>query len=161
MKRSCKKTRINLMPYLTGRIEEKDSREVREHLSVCPECSREAADLHAAWERLEIAMGDETFKDITPNVLHRIKSAECKTGLMMKLAAVLTGTPAPALGTLIVLLALPAGIYLGKNLYRVTALAYQPAEEITASPEELPLDIFSDFPDDSIGGVYMNLDESG
>jgi len=68
-------------------------------------------------------------------------------------------TPAPALGTLIALLALPTGIYLGKNLYLNTAYALNPEEVVAAPAEALPLDIFNDFPDDSIGSVYVNLGE--
>jgi len=157
MKRSCKKARKNIMPFLTGQLTEERAREVKEHLAGCPLCSREADDLGAAWETLGSALPEEHFKDIAPGVLATIKSAGHRDNLLNKLMNLLFRTP--ALGTLIALLALPTGIYLGKNLYLNTAYALNPEEVVAAPAEALPLDIFNDFPDDSIGSVYVNLGE--
>jgi hypothetical protein len=157
MKRSCKKARNNIMPLLTGQLAEERAREVKEHLAGCPLCSREAADLGAAWETLGTALPEEHFKDIAPGVLATIKSTEHRDNLLYKFMNLLFRTP--ALGTLIALLALPTGIYLGKNLYLNTAYALNPEEVVAAPAEALPLDIFNDFPDDSIGSVYVNLGE--
>ena len=159
MKRSCKKSRKNLMPFLTGQLAEERAREVKAHLADCPLCSREAADLGAAWELLGTSLPDEHFKDIAPGVLATIKSSEHRDNILNKFITLLFRTPAPALGTLIALLALPTGIYLGKNLYLNTAYALNPEEVVAAQAEALPLDIFNDFPDDSIGSVYVNLGE--
>ena len=157
MKRSCKKARKNIMPFLTGQLAEERAREVKEHLAFCPLCSREAADLGAAWETLGTALPEEHFKDIAPGVLATIKSAGHRDNLLNKFMNLLFRTP--ALGTLIALLALPTGIYLGKNLYLNTAYALNPEEVVSAPAEGLPFDIFDDFPDDSIGSVYVNLGE--
>ncbi len=159
MKRSCKKSRKNLMSFLTGQLAEERAREVKAHLADCPLCSREAADLGAAWELLGTPLPDEHFKDIAPGVLATIKSAGYRDNLLNKFMTLIFRTPAPALGTLIALLALPTGIYLGKNLYLNTAYALNPEEVVAAQAEALPLDIFNDFPDDSIGSVYVNLGE--
>jgi len=159
MKRSCKKARKNLMPFLTGQMAEERAREVKAHLADCPLCSREAADLGAAWELLGTPLPDEHFKDIAPGVLATIKSSGHRDNLLNKFMILLFRTPAPAMGTLIALLALPTGIYLGKNLYLNTAYALNPEEAVAAQAEALPLDIFNDFPDDSIGSVYVNLGE--
>ncbi len=161
MNRSCKKIRKHLFAFLTRQLEEDRAREVKEHLAGCPACSREAEDLQAAWELIGTPLPDEHFRDIASGALARIKSAEHTTNLLGKFVTMLIRTPSPALGTLIALLALPAGIYLGKNLYLNTAHALYHEEAITAQVEELPLDIFSDFPDDSIGSVYVTLDEDG
>ena len=159
MKRSCKKTRRNLMPFLTGQLAEERAREVKEHLAGCPLCIREAADLRAAWEFLGTALPDEHFKDIAPGVLATLKNARHRDNLLNKFMTLLFRTPAPALGTFIALLALPTGIYLGKNLYLNTAYALNPEEVVAAQAEALPFDIFNDFPDNSIGSVYVNLGE--
>ena len=159
MKRSCKKARKNIMPFLTGQMAEERAREVKAHLADCPLCSREAADLGAAWKLLGTPLPDEHFKDIAPGVLATIKSSGHRDNLLNKFMILLFRTPAPALGTLIALLALPTGIYLGKNLYLNTAYALNPEEVVAAQAEALPLDIFNDFPDDSIGSVYVNQGE--
>jgi len=147
------------MSFLTGQLAEERAREVKAHLAGCPLCSREAADLGAAWEFLGTPLPDEHFKDIAPGVLATIKSSGHRDNLLNKFMILLFRTPAPALGTLIALLALPTGIYLGKNLYLNTAYALNPEEVVAAQAEALPLDIFNDFPDDSIGSVYVNLGE--
>ena len=159
MKRSCKKARKNIMPFLAGQMAEERAREVKAHLADCPLCSREAADLGAAWKLLGTPLPDEHFKDIAPGVLATIKSSGHRDNLLNKFMILLFRTPAPAMGTLIALLALPTGIYLGKNLYLNTAYALNPEEVVAAQAEALPLDIFNDFPDDSIGSVYVNLGE--
>jgi hypothetical protein len=58
------------------------------------------------------------------------------------------------------ILAIPPGTLLGKNLYftfsnpKKTYL--QETSYITQS-EELPLHVFADFPEQSLGTIYMNL----
>jgi len=159
MKRSCTKIRKHLVAYLTRQLEGDRTREIKEHLTGCPLCSREAEELQAAWDLMGTRLPEEDFKDISLGVLATIKSAAHKINLMGKFLTMLVRAPSPVLATVIVLLALPAGIYLGKNLYLNTAYALYPEKEITAQAEELPLDIFNDFPDDSIGSVYVNLGE--
>jgi|GEM_PF-1273855 hypothetical protein len=161
MKRSCTKIRKYLIAGLTRQCDDDRAREVKEHLAACPLCSREAEELQAAWDLLEAPLPDEGFKDISRRVLATITSAGQQTGLMGKLLTMLVRAPSPVLGTIIALLALPAGVYLGKTLYLNTAYALYPEPEVTAATGELPLDIFNDFPDDSIGSVYIDLGEDG
>jgi anti-sigma factor RsiW len=159
MKRSCTKIRKQLIAHLTRQLGEDRAREVKEHLARCALCRRETEELQAAWDLLGTPRPDEDFKDISRSVLAAITHAERHTGLIGKLLTMLVRAPSPVLGTVIALLALPAGIYLGKTLYLNTAYAIYPEQEITVQAEELPLDIFNDFPDDSIGSVYVNLEE--
>lgn len=159
MKRSCTKIRKQLIAYLTRQLEEDGAREVKEHLAGCLLCSREAEDLQAAWDVMGTSFPEEDFKDISRSVLASITHAERRTGLMDALLTMLVRVPSPVLGTIVALFAVPAGIYLGKTIYLNTAYAFYPEQEITAQVEELPLNIFNDFPDDSIGSVYVNLGE--
>ncbi len=159
MKRSCTKIEKQLIAYLTRQLEEARAREVREHLAVCPACSREVEGLQAAWDVMGTSFPEEDFKDISRSVLATITNTERRTGLMDTLLTMLVRVPSPVLGAFVALLALPAGVYLGKTLYLDTAYALNPEPAITAPAEELPLDVFNDFPDDSIGSVYINLGE--
>ena len=159
MKSHCGTIRKQLIAYLTRQLEEDRAREVKEHLTGCLLCSREAEDLQSAWDVMGTSFPEEDFKDISRSVLAAITHAEHRTGLMDTLLTMLVRVPSPVLGTIVALLALPAGIYLGKTLYLDTAYALNPEQEITAQVEELPLNIFNDFPDDSIGSVYVNLGE--
>lgn len=159
MKRSCKKIRKHLFAFLTRQLEADHARNVKEHLTGCSLCSREAEDLRAAWELMGTPFPEEQFRDISSDVLAKISRAEQKTNLLGSFVTMLVRTPSPALGTLIALLALPTGIFLGKNLYLNTAYALH-TEEVTIPAQELPLNIFNDFPDDSLGSIYVNLHES-
>jgi anti-sigma factor RsiW len=159
MKRSCTKIRKQLIAYLTRQLEEDRAREIKGHLAFCPVCSREAEELQAAWNLLGTPQPDEDFRDISRSVLATITNAERRTGLMDTLLAMLVRVPSPVLGAFVALLALPAGVYLGKTLYLDTTYALNPEQAITSPVEELPLDVFNDFPDDSIGSVYVNLGE--
>jgi anti-sigma factor RsiW len=159
MKSHCGTIRKHLIAYLTRQLEEDRAREVKEHLAVCLLCSREAEELQAAWDVMGTCFPEEDFKDISPSVLATIANAEHQTGLMGALLTMLVRAPSPVLGAFVVLLALPAGVYLGKTLYLDTAYALNPEQAIAAPAEELPLDVFHDFPDDSIGSVYVNLGE--
>ncbi len=159
MKRSCTKIEKQLIAYLTRQLEEARAHEVREHLAVCPACSREVEELQAAWDVMGTPFPEEDFKDISRSVLATITNTERRTGLMDTLLTMLARVPSPVLGAFVALLALPAGVYLGKTLYLDTAYALNPDPAITAPAEELPLDVFNDFPDDSIGSAYINLGE--
>lgn len=159
MKRSCTKIKKQLIVYLTQQLEEDRAREVKEHLAGCLLCRREAEELQAAWNVMGTSFPEDDFKDISRSVLAAITHAESRTGLMETVLTMLVRVPSPVLGTIVALLALPAGIYLGKTLYLDTAYALNPEQAMTAPAEELPLDVFNDFPDDSIGSVYVNLGE--
>jgi hypothetical protein len=67
--------------------------------------------------------------------------------------------PAPVLCTLILLLGIPPGIFLGKNLYPTLSGLYPHYQRDTQSvyTEEIPWDIFSDLPRQSLGDVYLNV----
>ena len=159
MKSACKKTRESLIAYLTQQLQEKNAREVAQHLAACPLCSREAEELQSTWKLIGEYPLDERFADITGVVLEKAKSAEDTDTLIRKIINTVVRIPVPALCTFIAVLALPAGIYLGKNLHlnlSTTYAAYR-ENEVPAELDELPLDIFNDFPEYSLGGIYENL----
>jgi anti-sigma factor RsiW len=159
MKRSCTTIRKQLIAYLTRQLEEDRAREVKEHLAGCLLCSREAEELQAAWDVMGTSFPEEDFKDISRSVLAAITHTERRTVLIDTLLTMLIRVPSPVLGAFVALLALPAGVYLGKTIYLDTAYARNQEPAITATADELPLDVFNDFPDDSIGSVYVDLGE--
>lgn len=159
MKPSCGTIKKNLIAYLTMQLEEDRARRVRDHLTGCPSCSREAEDLQAAWDLMGMPLPEEAFKDISKNVLAKVKSSKERSAFSETCLTLLFRAPSPVLGALIALLAIPAGFYLGKNLYLETADVFFPGEHIQAQAQELPTDIFNDFPEDSLGDIYVALDE--
>jgi len=159
MKSTCRKTRKSLVAFLTRQLKEKNAREVAQHLAACTLCSREAEELQSTWKLIGEYPLDEGFTDITGVVLEKAKSAEDADTLIGKIINTVVRIPVPALCTFIAVLALPAGFYLGKHLHldvSTTYTAYR-EKEIAAELDGLPLDIFNDFPEHSLGGIYENL----
>jgi hypothetical protein len=155
MRRACKKTRKKLPAFLNRQLEGKTEKEVEHHIATCPLCKGEAEDLRLTWDLLGRASIDKDFPDILSGILERIDMEGDKSSLFQNFAEKIIRIPAPALCLLISLFAIPPGVLLGKNLYFMLG-GYQSETHIAYS-EEIPLDVFSDFPDQSLGNAYLTM----
>jgi hypothetical protein len=155
MRIACKKTRKKLPAFLNRQLEGKTEKEVAHHIATCPLCKGEAEDLRSTWDLLGRASIDKDFPDILSGVLERIDREGVKSSLLQKFAEKFIRIPAPALCLLIFLFAIPPGVLLGKNLYFIMS-AHQNETHISYS-EEIPLDVFSDFPVQSLENVYLTM----
>lgn len=155
MKSTCRETRKQLIPFTTQQLGGGNARDVADHLSACPLCRQEAEELQKTWELMGRHPVDERFKDITGAVVEKARSADERETLLGKIITLTLRVPAPALCTFIAVLALPAGIYLGKHLHltlSAASAAYR-AEEVAAETGEPPLDIFKDLSGYSLGSI--------
>ena len=125
----------------------------------CPLCRKETEELQATWNLLGSHSVNRDFPDLMPGILEKMDAADKKYNFFQSLADILFRIPAPAFCLLILILAIPPGTLLGKNLYFTFSNpknAYLQETYVTPS-EELPLHIFADFPEQSLGTIYMNL----
>ena len=159
MERTCKKTRKNLLAYLKLQLEEKKAKEIEGHMARCPLCRKEAEELQATWNLLGSYSIDRDFPDLMPGILEKMDTAGNKYTIFEPIADLLFRIPAPALCLLMLILAIPPGTLLGKNLYFTFSTAQNTylQETYRAQSEELPLHVFADFPEQSLGTIYMNL----
>ena len=159
MKRSCKKVRKNLIAFLNHQLEEEKTKEIEQHLNSCSSCKKEEKELRLTWNLLGRLPIDKDFADISGGVLERIVREGQKYSLFQRFIEKITLIPAPALSLLIFFLAIPPGTLLGKNLYFALSSSYHtPLEDAQiVCTEELPLDVFGDFPGQSLGNIYVNL----
>lgn len=159
MERACKKTRKHLFAYLNLQLEDQTARDIEGHLARCPLCRKEAEGLQSTWNLLGTYSIDKDFPDLMPGILAKMERAGRKYNIFQQVADTLFRIPAPALSLLILMLAIPPGTILGKNLYFTLSTAQNISLQETHAPpsEELPLHIFADFPEQSLGTVYMNL----
>ena len=159
MKRACKKVRKKLPAFLNHQLEGKKAKEIEQHLDTCPLCKKEAEELRLTWNLLGRLPIDKDFPDILNGILERIEQEGEKVSLFQNFIEKVTRIPAPALCLFIFLLAIPPGAFLGKNLYFTLSGSYYnyPRESQSAYAEEVPLDIFDDFPMQSLGNVYLNV----
>jgi len=159
MKTTCKKARKHLFAYLNLQLEDQKAKEIEGHMAQCPLCRKEAEELQATWNILGSYSVDRDFPDLMPGILEKMDAEEKKYNFFDSLADVLFRIPAPALCLLMLILAIPPGTLLGKNLYLSFSNpenSYLQETYVTRS-EELPLHIFADFPEQSLGTIYMNL----
>jgi hypothetical protein len=159
MERTCKKARKHLFAYLNLQLEQKKAKEIEGHMARCPLCRKEAEELQATWNLLGSHSIDRDFPDLMPGILEKMDRADKKYSIFQPIADLLFRVPAPALCLLMLILAIPPGTLLGKNLYFTfnnPKNNYLQETYMTPS-EELPLHIFADFPEQSLGTIYMNL----
>jgi len=159
MESTCKKARKHLFAYLNLQLEEKKAKEIEGHMARCPLCRKEAEGLRATWNLLGNYSIDKDFPDLMPGILEKMDTAGQKYNIFQQVADILFRIPAPALCFLILILAIPPGTLLGKNLYFTFSTAQNTylQETYRAQSEELPLHVFADFPEQSLGTIYMNL----
>ena len=159
MKRTCKKARKHLFAYLNLQLEDQKAKEIEGHMARCPLCRQEAEGLQATWNLLGSYSVDRDFPDLMPGILDKMDAADKKYNFFQSLADTFFRIPAPALCLLMLILAIPPGTLLGRNLYFTFSTAeniYLQEAYVTPS-EELPLHVFADFPEQSLGTIYMNL----
>ena len=159
MKRACKKTQKKLIAYLNLQLEEEKTREIGEHLASCSLCKQEAEKLRATWDLLGSYTLDREFPDLTPAILEKIDRPPEKQKIFQYVTDKLFQIPAPAFCLLIAMLAIPPGTFLGKNLYSSFS-GYSDSylgETYRDQSEEIPFDIFSDLPEQSLGNIFMNI----
>jgi hypothetical protein len=159
MKRACKKTQKKLIAYLNLQLEEAQTKEIGKHLASCSLCKQEAEKLRATWDLLGSYTLDRDFPDITPALLEKIEAPGEKYNVFQYVMGALLQIPAPAFCLLIAMLAIPPGAFLGKNLYSSFS-GYTDSylgETYRDQSEEIPFDIFSDLPEQSLGNIFMNI----
>ena len=159
MRWTCKKVRKKLIAFLNHQLEEEKSKQVEQHLDSCPLCKKEAEELRLTWNLLDRYKIDEDFPDLLNGILERIEKEGEQVPLFQLFIERVTRIPAPALCLIIFLIGIPPGAFLGKNLYLTLSSSYPHYQREAQSvySEEIPLDIFDDFPGQSLGNVYLNV----
>lgn len=157
MKRVCKNVRKKLPAFLNNQLEKEKARAVEKHLDICLTCRKEAEDLRLTLNLLEKYTIDKDFPDSWNGILERIEGEEKKVSLFQYVMEKFTLIPTPALCLLIFLIGITPGALLGKNLYFTLSglFPHYPRDTQSVYSEEIPLDIFSDFPNQSLGDVYL------
>ena len=159
MKRVCKKVQKTLVAYLNRQLAEEKTGEIGEHLASCSLCKQEAEKLQATWNLLESYTLDRDFPDLAPAIFEKIDASTEKKNIYQYVMGRLLHIPAPAFCLLIAMLAIPPGTFLGKNLYSSFSDPNSPylGETYRDQSQEIPFDIFSDLPEQSLGNIFMNI----
>lgn len=146
----CRKIEKKLSAFLDNELKEKERRKIREHLKICPLCTQKLRELSLIQKFVKELEGIEPSLYLWDNLLKRISST--KSLIRKRTFHIL----APITATIILIVGILTGIYLGKTLYSESKSFVQ--EE---NVELLYLNTFNDLPPDSIGGIYTSLVSQG
>jgi len=131
---------------LTGR---RDAEAISSHIKSCPSCSKEATLLSRTWEMLLELPGPETVPDLVPATLSRI-GEEADASFLQRFSRWLLPIPAPAFAAI----ALVLGLFIGARLGALISAGYV---EAGATEDPLYLEIFQEFPPESISDAYIQV----
>ncbi|MBU0900143.1 zf-HC2 domain-containing protein [bacterium] len=147
----CEKARRRLSAFLDGEINEKEGKEIRGHLGVCPSCSKELEALSFSWNFLL------KLKLVEPPV-HLIQR------IITKVATIKKELPwwqelflRPATAMFIIIVGLMIGSILWQFLYLNNNYPGETSYEFASS---IYLDSFANFSEGSAGKVIF-VEEEG
>ncbi|MFH1946452.1 MAG: zf-HC2 domain-containing protein [Acidobacteriota bacterium] len=150
----CKKVKEKLPAFLDNELDREKTSEIKQHLAKCSGCNQEFKMLARTWETLEVWKKIEPSENFEARFWQRVRERELRHPLFQRLLTKIILVPTT---TIILVIGLLGGIYLGNIVY--------PKETKVSTDESLSLgkenffylDNFEDFPPESVGGVYIVL----
>ena len=113
----CRSVQNKLSAYQDGELEPLEQEDLGRHLQICRPCREEYEKLERVWQTLggleEISLGPWFY----PQLVRKLKGPR-KRGLLSTLQHVFRFIGAPAIASIILVIGLVAGSYLGSNLAR-------------------------------------------
>jgi anti-sigma factor RsiW len=153
---NCKKVRRKLVAYLDGELREKEALSVKEHLTKCAECKKEADLLEKSFYLLTSPERIEPSEDFVDNLRERIHSLEESKSSPQPFLGRLSRLALPAA----VAAALTIGVFVGSSVEKTI-----PSGTLTLEEERylasIGLDSFQDLPTGSLPEIYFNLASEG
>jgi anti-sigma factor RsiW len=153
----CRSVQKKLSAYQDRELEPKEQEQVKSHLLSCPTCREQFAELERVWK----IVGQ--FEEIPPDpwfyrrIVGKIREPR-KRSLLPGVQWVFQKLRTPAIASIILLIGILAGTYLGNILVRFGFLPFQP-ERPTYSQEALfdSLKVFDPAPPGTLAHGYLQL----
>lgn len=152
----CKRIRRKLVAYLDGELEEKQKLSIKEHLTKCRECKKEADLLNKSFYLLKDQQRLKPSQGFEASLWERIHSSEEKQLLPQAIFGRFSRLilPAAVAATLII------GVVVGSSVEKII-----PSETVKLEEERyltsIGLDSFQDLPSGSLPEIYLNLASAG
>ena len=148
----CKRIRRKLVAYLDGELREKQKLLIKEHLTKCRECKKEADLLNKSFYLLKDQRRLKPSQGFEANLWERIYSTEEREpspqAIFERLAHLLL--PAAVVAALII------GVVVGNSVEKII-----PSQTVELEEERyltsIGLDSFQDLPTGSLPEIYFNL----
>jgi anti-sigma factor RsiW len=160
----CRRVQKKLSAYQDGALKPLEQEEISRHLLSCGSCRKEYEQLDRVWQALggleEISPGPWFY----PQLVGKLKEPR-KRGLLPALEHIFRFIGAPAIASIILVIGLAAGSYLGSNLARRGLF---PSQSIPASDSQsgffASMRVFDPAPPGTFAEGYLRMasyEESG
>jgi anti-sigma factor RsiW len=160
----CRRVQRKLSAYQDGELTPLEQEEISRHLVICRPCRKEYEKLEQVWQTLgeqeEISPGPWFY----PQLVRKLKEPR-KRGLFPTLEHIFQTIGVPAIASIILVIGLAAGSYLGSNLARRDLF---PSQNISASDSQsgffASMRVFDPAPPGTFAEGYLRMasyEESG
>lgn len=157
----CQKVRKKSSAFVDGELSEKKKVEITHHLETCPSCGEEVKVLSSLSvllreEKESIKVSPYFWNKLEQGIIH----AETNKNAFDTLLEWLNRTLIPASATAVVVIGLFIGICLGGIIHTRIAQILNPDSSSLVQQEmnqSLHLSTLNDFPQESIGEIYIGL----
>ena len=153
----CRNVQKKLSAYQDRELEPKEQERVRSHLLSCRDCREQFAELERTWQTL----GE--LKEIHPDpwfyskVVRKIKEPR-ERGFLPGLQWVFQILRTPAIASILLIIGILAGTYLGNILARSDLFPFQPAQPTYSQEAFLDsLKVFDPAPPGTLAHGYLQM----
>lgn len=153
---NCQQVQKRLSAFQDGELPAEMMTAIARHLKTCQRCSQALEELQAVWNILGQVDRIDRAPFFWTRVLQRLSASD--DNLARRKRSILPGAwrPQPIVASLLLVVGLLLGFYLGKSLYHhaidgQTTTVEQTLEHVYS------LNAFDDFPKESIADIYVTL----
>ncbi|MFZ5517228.1 MAG: anti-sigma factor family protein [Candidatus Zhuqueibacterota bacterium] len=152
----CHQVKKKLSAFQDGEVSESLKLDIQRHLRECPDCSAILRRMEQVWSQLSNAETITSAPYFWARLSHRIQRQDAQKRFIDRLAAPFSLLPKPVITTLVFLIGIMIGIYLGKSIYKdanapISITLEQEMEQQTS------VSSFSDLPANSVSEIYASM----
>jgi predicted anti-sigma-YlaC factor YlaD len=153
---SCRQVRRKLSAYQDKELPESQMNEIEHHLKSCAACSRLLQEMNDVWEVISHIETVKSAPYFWTRLSQRMKEKDIKSQGWNFVFAPIQKFSLTVLIPIILIIGFGIGMYLGENIYQHSNISSSvPIEQ--ELDQVLSWSSFDDFPQESIGEVYVTL----
>lgn len=155
-----KEVQEKLLLYLDNELADKEMKQVSEHLSACPECSRERDLLASVWNTEDVRQKEALSPFVWTRLEACIKEYDQTSGRKRSLKKIMRYVSIHPIGAAASVIAVAFGIYIGTAAFHEQASKYRIQSSSYTVTDELKLNLFDLVPYDTPGSELVGRIEA-
>jgi len=159
----CNTVKKKLILLLDNELSDRQMIKIQHHVDRCPDCSQQFEKLSQLWEFTGDCEPIEPSPYLWPKLSAKITEYEKDRSFWSGFIAIIDRYAVPVTATLIFLIGIVTGIYLG-NFPADQNADWSTQPTVLSRNEQLVKysywDVFDDLPSESIGGIYIALESA-